>query len=100
MAAQPDTDTKAGSIVAVGLVGTLFLVVVVVALEALYFHVAETERIRKVVQAPYTELRRVQAEQLERLNGARAVEGRPGVVTIPIDRAMERIVEEGASRRP
>jgi len=36
MAAQPDTDTRPGSIVAVGLIGSILLVVVVVALEALF----------------------------------------------------------------
>ena len=36
MPAQPDTDTNAGSIVAVGLIGSILLVVVVVALEALF----------------------------------------------------------------
>jgi hypothetical protein len=36
MSAQPDTDTRPGSIVAVGLIGSILLVVVVVALEALF----------------------------------------------------------------
>ena len=94
MAAQPDTDTRPGSIVAVGLIGSILLVVVVVALEALFGHVAQAEAKRKVVEGGNNELRGYRAEQLGKLNGYRVVDPAQGVVSIPIERAMELTVRD------
>jgi hypothetical protein len=96
MPAQPDTDTRAGSIVAVGLIGSILLVVVVVALEALFGHVAQAEAQRKVVEVQNEELRNDTAEQLQKLNGYRVVDPAQGVVSIPIERAMELTVRDGS----
>ena len=96
MPAQPDTDTRAGSIVAVGLIGSILLVVVVVALEALFGHVAQAEAKRKVVDVKSDELRSYTAEQLQKLNGYRVVDPAKGVVAIPIERAMELTVRDGS----
>ena len=96
MPAQPDTDTRAGSIVAVGLIGSILLVVVVVALEALFGHVAQAEAQRKVVDVKNDELRNYTAEQLEKLTGYRLVDPAQGAVSIPIERAMELTVREAA----
>ena len=96
MPAQPDTDTRAGSIVAVGLIGSILLVVVVVALEALFGHVAQAESRRKVVDVQSDELRNYTAEQLQKLNGYRVVDPARGVVAIPIERAMELTVRDGS----
>ena len=94
MPAQPDTDTRPGSIVAVGLIGSILLVVVVVALEALFGHVAQAEARRKVVEVGNTELRGYTAEQLEKLHGYRVVDPAQGAVAIPIERAMELTVRD------
>lgn len=100
MAAQPDTDTRPGSIVAVGVIGSILLVVVVVALEALFGHVAQAEAQRKVVSVGNNELRGYRAEQLQRLNGYRVVDPAKGVVAIPIDRAMELTVRDAGAKPP
>ena len=89
MAAQPDTDTRPGSIVAVGLIGSILLVVVVVALEALFGHVAQAEAQRKVVNVGNNELR-----------GYRVVDPAKGVVAIPIDRALELTVRDAGRQAP
>jgi hypothetical protein len=100
MPAQPDNDTNASAIVAVGLIGTILLVVTVVALEALFGHVVEAEAQRKVVEVGSNELRGYTAEQLERLNGYRVLDANAGVVGIPIERAMEIVVRESAGEAP
>ena len=94
MPAQPDTDTRPGSIVAVGLIGSILLVVTVVALEALYGHVAQSEARRKVVEVKNDALRGYKAQQLEKLNGYRVVDPAAGAVAIPIERAMELTVRD------
>jgi hypothetical protein len=96
MPAQPDNDTNAGSIVAVGLIGSILLVVIVVALEALFGHVVQAEAQRKVVEVQSNELRQHTAQQLERLNGYRVLDASTGRVGIPIERAMELLVQESA----
>ena len=96
MSAQPDTDTNTGSIVAVGLIGSILLVVTVVALEALYGYVAQAEWTRKVVEIPDAGLRTYHAEQAERLNAYRLVDPATGTVTIPIERAMQLVADEAA----
>lgn len=100
MPAQPDTDTNAGSIVAVGLIGSILLVVIVVALEALFGHVAQAEAQRKVVAVQNEELRGYTAQQLERLRGYRVADPATGTVSIPIERAMELVVQESAGQAP
>jgi hypothetical protein len=100
MAAQPDTDTRPGSIVAVGLIGSILLVVVVVALEALFGHVAQAEARRKVVNVGNNELRAYRAEQLEKLHGYRVLDPASGVVSIPIDRAMDLTVRDAGRQAP
>ena len=85
---------------AVGLIGSILLVVVVVALEALFGHVAQAEAQRKVVNVGNNELRGYRAEQLGKLNGYRVVDPAQGVVAIPIDRAMELTVSDARRQAP
>jgi hypothetical protein len=87
-------DPKSGPTLLVGIVGAVVLVVVVVLLETLYFRTAQSEFERKVIADGAQELRSVQAEQRELLNGYRIVDAGQGVVAIPIERAMELVVEE------
>ena len=100
MPAQPDTDTRPGSIVAVGVIGSILLVVVVVALEALFGHVAQAEARRKVIDVGNNELRGYRADQLAKLNGYRVVDPAQGVVAIPIERAMEFTVRDAGRQVP
>ena len=100
MPAQPDTDTKPGSIVAVGVIGSILLVVVVVALEALFGHVAQAEARRKVIDVGNNELRGYRADQLAKLNGYRVVDPAQGVVAIPIERAMELTARDAGRQVP
>ena len=89
-----ERDPKSGTTLIVGAVGVILLAVVVILLQVLFHRTAEAERWRKVVSQQPQELRRVQAEQLERINGYRWVDEPNGVVAIPVDRAMELVIQE------
>lgn len=95
-------DPDAASTVFIGIVSTVLLVATVVALQGLFEHVTHAEFERKVVAAPPVELRDLQAAQLLVLNGYRWVDAKAGVAGIPIERAMELLVQErkAASAKP
>lgn len=89
-----DDDPDAASTVFIGIVGTLLLVTVVVALQGLYEHATRVELDRKVVSEAPLELRDLQSKQLAILNDYRWVDPKAGVAGIPIERAMELVVQE------
>jgi hypothetical protein len=90
---DPDTPMT----VVVGVVGTVLVFVIVVVLQALFYKAERDEFARKVVAQPPVELRAVQSEQLSQINSYRWVDQQAGVVAIPIDRAMEKVVREHAA---
>ena len=96
MSAQADTDTNAPMILTVSLVGAILLLVIVLALEAVFRQVEETEWDRKVVDVRWAELRETQVRQREALRGYRWVDQGKGVVAIPIERAMELTVRDAS----
>lgn len=95
--APEERDPKSGSTLIVGAVGVILLAVVIILLQVLFYRTAEAERWRKVISQQPAELRGVQAEQREMLNGYRWVDQPAGVVAIPIDAAMERVIERTGS---
>lgn len=90
-----ESDPDAFSTVSIGAVGVILLVVIIVAVEALFAQVSRTEFERKVVQEAPQELRSLRAAQLEQLGGYRSVDPKGGAVTIPVERAMQLLIEEG-----
>jgi hypothetical protein len=96
-----ESDPKSTPTLLVGAVGMILLMVIVLLVEVLYHRTTQAEVYRKVISEQPLELRQLQAEQLEQLNGYRWVSEPEGVAAIPIDRAVELIVEEAqAGRRP
>lgn len=82
----------------VGIIGALVLVGIIASLQALFYWAEKSEVARKqAAQAP-AELTRLRAEQLEALNSYRWIDQPHGVVAVPIDRAMQLIVEEQARK--
>ena len=95
--APEERDPKSSSTLIVGAVGVILLAVVVILLQVLFYRTSEAERWRKVISRQPAELRGVQAEQREMLNGYRWIDEPNGVVAIPVDAAMELVVKEAAS---
>jgi len=91
-----DPDVPASAVV--GVVSAILLFVVVVALQALFFRMQEGERSRKVYEQPYEALQKLDADQLGTLTSYGWVDQQQGVTRIPIERAMQLIVDE--SRTP
>ena len=99
-----ESDPDWFSTVVVGIVGILLLYGVIVAVEALYAQGSRSEVDRKVVQQTPLELHGLRATQLEQISRYRMIDPGSGLVTIPIDRAMQLVAEErrgvGEGRTP
>ena len=93
-----ERDPKSSSTLVVGGVGVILLAVVIILLQVLFYRTSEAERWRKVISQQPEELRRVQAEQLDQLNSYRWIDEQNGVVSIPIDRAMELVIQEAQEK--
>lgn len=93
-------DPSGSSLAYVTLVGILIFVITFIFLEALYYKALNDERQVKVVDRPVLELERMRAEELADLNnyGVEAnYEGSSTRISIPIERAMQLVIEEGES---
>ena len=89
-----EADPQAGSTFVVAGVSTALLVAIILILEVVHTRVAEAEHYRKEVAPESEELLSLDAEQLQRLQGGAWVDREAGVVTIPIEKAMQIVVEE------
>lgn len=87
-------DPDAPMTLVIGIAGALLLFALVVSLQALYGAAERSEFRRKVVEEKPIELQSSRASQLEKLAAYRLVDPVGGVVAIPIERAMDLVVEE------
>lgn len=93
------SDPDAPTTLVIGIAGAVFLFAIIVLLQALYESSERSEFRRKVVEEKPQELQSLRAEQLGRLAGYRWVDPKAGIVAIPVERAMDLIVEEDRARR-
>ena len=89
-----DDDPRSLSTFLVGLVGAVLLFVIVIFLQAIFLVTIDAEHQRKVIAAKPQELRLMRAEHTEALNGYRWVSEQSGVAAIPIERAMDLVVDD------
>jgi len=93
-------EPKSGLVALVGVVSAVVLVAVILVLQAIYYRAEQKENLAKAVMVP-PEAQAVRAEQLGQLQGYRVVDPQQGIVAIPIDRAMELVLQEArAGRKP
>jgi hypothetical protein len=96
---EPDTALTA----VIGVATAIVLVAMVIFLQAYFYRQERGERVRKVEAVAPEQLAQQRAEQQELLSSYRLIDGKTGVVGIPIERAMELLVREagaeGASAR-
>lgn len=95
-----EADPDALATVTVGVVGILVLVIVVFLVQGMYEQVSRAELERKVVSQVPEELRSLRAAQVERLREVKWVDRERGLVTIPIDEAIARLVEANDPAAP
>lgn len=96
---KANDDPRASSTVVIGVIGALVLFLIVVALQAVYYRAERAESLDKVYRAVPEELTRVRNEQMGRLHTPRWVDRAQGVVAIPVEDAMDLVVEEAARAR-
>jgi len=90
-----DDDVKTWKIALVGLVGTIAVLIIVLALQVVYFHAVAVQFEEKEVAPPLIELQTAMNRQQEKLLQCQWIDRDQGVVSIPIDRAMELVIREG-----
>lgn len=86
-------DPKADTLATIGFVGTLLFIATVIGLSALYFNVQNQEINAKVMNADFPELRQLQTDQRTALSSYRYANTEKSAVAIPIERAMQLVVE-------
>ncbi len=92
-AARENLDTP--MIVTIGALLVILTFVLILLLQAWFFQAQGQEYSRKVVNQRNEDLATLQAAQAEALHSYRWIDKDKGVVSIPIDRAMDAIVREG-----
>lgn len=93
MMAERD-DLNVPMIATVGVVSVVLTIATVYAVQALYFEQANSENERKVVLSPTVDADSRLAEQEAKISRYSWIKRSDGVVAIPIDRAMQLIVDE------
>ena len=91
-------DPRGGLTFAVGAVGAILVLVIVLCLDALHHTLARSEIDRKEQGAGSVELKQVNSEQSGQLTGYRWVDEQDRVVAIPIEQAMELVVHDNGGR--
>lgn len=94
-------DPKPMSTIVIGIASVILLIAILWFLEALYYRTAFNEEERKTAGVPMS-LRQARVDQLEQISGY-TIDDAGQQVTIPIERAMELVVEEaraGGGGRP
>ena len=87
-------DPDAGRTVAWGIVGAVFVFVLIVALQAVFYMSHEAEVRSKTYTIVPEELNRLVNQQTEEINSYGWVDPEARIARIPIERAMELIVLE------
>lgn len=91
-----DLDIKLLAVI--GLISVLLVLEIVVVTQAYFYNVQEEEIAAKQVRQPSWELSDLLLQQQAELNSYRWVDREKQRVSIPIDRAIQRFVEEEARR--
>lgn len=92
MAQYDDINTP--MVALVGFLGSILVFAIVVFLSVLYVSAQEQQEYAKNVAQPYTELENLRSAQRIKLVEYRWVDQAKHVVAIPIDRAMQLVVDE------
>jgi hypothetical protein len=90
----PMDDPSPGRTAYVGAVFIILFVLTVIALIAYFDRVRSQEFEIKVVDRPFDAVRDLRSQQVGKLEEYRWIDRGAGTVTIPIERAMELVVDE------
>ncbi len=88
-------DIKTWKIALAGAVGAISVLVIVLALQVVYYHAVAAQFVEKEVNPPLIETQAAMSRQQDKLLQCQWIDREKGVVSIPIDIAMELVVREG-----
>jgi hypothetical protein len=97
MAAEDD-KINAPLVAAVGIASVLILVAIIVGLQVLFFTMSDREGARKDPKATASVLADYRASQQEKLSSYKVLDPAKKVYAIPIDRAMNLVVQEWSAK--
>lgn len=92
-----DLDTT--MIAFVGIVGTIITFFTVFAVAALYYSFEKTENVKKVIEVPEINAESILANQAAALTEYRWIDQDKNIVAIPIDEAMQIVVQEEQAKQ-
>ena len=95
---QQGGDINLGLIVTCGFVAVMLLIVLVIGIQAWFYHAHDAEFERKVVNTTYSELKSQRDAQVAKLNMYRYVDQEQGLVQIEIGEAIKRYVQRRAAQ--
>jgi hypothetical protein len=78
----------------IGVVGALIAFLMIVGVEVLFYHLEDIETYKKVILQSPEEISNLVAQQQAQLYSYRWIDQKKGIVSIPIDRAMELVVRD------
>jgi hypothetical protein len=87
-------DTNTPMIALVGFIGAILTFALIVGLQVLYYATVEQEKVDKVIRVPTADSDSMIAEQQIKLTQYGWLDRQQSKVAIPIDRAMELVVED------
>lgn len=90
-------DVKTGTITLVGVISSILTFVIIAAAQVLYYKYQDDEMQRKEVDTPIATTDRIVEAQFTELNNYGWVDRDNGVVSIPIERAMQEVLTQYSS---
>jgi hypothetical protein len=93
------TDPRSGAIALVGAGIVILLVLIIVGVEAYYDRVRDQQIFVKQLQPVSEDLKALRAREDTDLNSYRYIDRAKGSVRLPINRAMDLLVEEAHAKR-
>ena len=95
---RPQDELRARPIVIVGIVGSVLVFAFIIALNAIFLWVEEGELAEKNAGEAPSEVRLAENEQLVILTDYKWIDQEQGIVRIPVDRAIELMLEEAVRK--
>jgi len=93
------TDPRSGAIALVGAATVILLVLIILGVQAYYDHARDQQIFVKQLQPVSEDLKALRAREDADLNSYRYIDRAKGAVRLPINRAMDLLIEEAHAKR-
>lgn len=94
MSGETKNDIDFTMVSLITLFGAILMYFIIVSTQAWYYTVEKSELNKKVISRPFYELEQYRAAEQTALNGYRWIDKENGVVSIPIEQAIQSVAEE------